>query len=219
MYPASGSTLGNPWHNRHMRSSRAPRVARGLVAASIATLTALLSHVTGGGAMPEWLGIAVPWMLSAAVCVVLAGRKLSAVRLSIAVVVSQLLFHTLFVLGAGAGDGAGAAASHLHHHGALTLTPSTTEALAADPTMWMWHGIAALLTVVALHRGEQAARRLLDLAHASVAWLRVRLAVTLPLPHHPRPTSPLGGVVAWVIRPAPQRDAHPRRGPPLLLAL
>lgn len=200
-----------------MRPTRAPRVARGLVAASVATLTALLSHVAGGGAMPGWLGIAVPWMLSAAVCVVLAGRSLSVVRLSIAVAVSQLLFHALFVLGSG--SGAAAAASAHHHHHAMTLAPSTADTLTADPAMWTWHGVAAVLTVAALHRGEHAARRLLALARASVARVRLRLAVALPAPLDAHPTSPLGGVSAWVVRPAPQRDARRRRGPPLLPAL
>lgn len=201
-----------------MRPSRAPRVARGLVAASVATLTALLSHVAGGGAMPGWLGIVVPWMLSAALCVVFAGRRLSAVRLTLAVAASQLLFHALFVLGAVSGAGA-AASTHHHHHAASTLGPATTTAMAADAGMWMWHGVAALFTVAALHRGEQAAYRLLELAHASVAWLRRRLRVTLPVARTLRPITLRGGVVTWFVRAAPQRDSRLRRGPPLLPVL
>ena len=81
-----------------MSRSRATRVIRASVAASIATFVALFSHVAAGGAMPQWLGIAVPWVLSLAVCTVLVGRALSLVRLSAAVLVSQLLFHLLFHL-------------------------------------------------------------------------------------------------------------------------
>ena len=88
--------------NGCMSRSRSTRVIRAWVAASIATFVALFWHVAAGGAMPHWLGIAVPWVLSLAVCTVLVGRALSLLRLSVAVVLSQLLFHLLFVLGAGA---------------------------------------------------------------------------------------------------------------------
>ena len=44
-------------------------------------------------------GIVAPWILALAVCTLLAGRALSLVRLASSVVVSQLLFHTLFVMG------------------------------------------------------------------------------------------------------------------------
>ncbi|MDR2997573.1 MAG: hypothetical protein LBU78_05595, partial [Microbacterium sp.] len=82
-----------------MRPSRRPAVIRGFAAASTATFVALAAHVTAGGAMPGPLGVLAPWLLSLMVCVLLAGRKLSALRLSISVIVSQLLFHGLFVLG------------------------------------------------------------------------------------------------------------------------
>ncbi|MEV8024602.1 hypothetical protein [Microbacterium sp. NPDC080220] len=77
-----------------MRPSRPSRVARGEAAASLATWAALLSHVAAGGAMPGWLGVAVPLVLSFAFCTALAGRHLSVVRLAVAVTASQLLFHT-----------------------------------------------------------------------------------------------------------------------------
>ena len=82
-----------------MRPSRLSRVARGGVAASVATWAALLSHVAAGGAMPGWLGVAVPLVLSVAVCTALAGRHLSLVRLAVAVTASQLLFHMGTIFG------------------------------------------------------------------------------------------------------------------------
>ena len=78
-----------------MRRSRASRALRGLIGASIATFVALLSHVAAGGAMPGWVGIALPWLLSVMVCTLLAGRALSLIRLSLAVAASQALFHCL----------------------------------------------------------------------------------------------------------------------------
>lgn len=48
------------------------------------------------------------------VCTLLAGRVLSLTRLSIAVVISQALFHVLFVLGTD--PGAAGATGHAHDH-------------------------------------------------------------------------------------------------------
>src|SRR5699024_5776527 len=68
-----------------MSSSREPlRLVRGGVAATVAAALALIGHVAGGGAMPGWLGIALPWWLSVTVCTVLAGTGFSLLRLSAA---------------------------------------------------------------------------------------------------------------------------------------
>ena len=83
-----------------MSSSREPlRLVRGGVAATVATALALIGHVAGGGAMPGWLGIALPWWLSVTVCTVLAGTRFSLPRLSAAILGSQALFHGLFMAG------------------------------------------------------------------------------------------------------------------------
>ena len=176
--------------NGCMSRSRATRVIRASVAASIATFVALFWHVAAGGAMPHWLGIAVPWVLSLAVCTVLVGRALSLLRLSVAVVLSQLLFHLLFVLGAGGG------------------------ATAATAPTGHVHGVPAL-TVAALYRGERLVIRLGALARQILAWMRRRLLlgeVQLPAVAE-RP-----GLVCAPA--APMRSARVvslvrRRGPPL----
>ena len=83
-----------------MTSSRSPlRLLRGGVAATLATLVALGGHLVGGGAMPSWLGIALPWWLSVAACTVLAGTRFSLPRMLTAVLASQTLFHGLFMAG------------------------------------------------------------------------------------------------------------------------
>ena len=86
--------------NGGMSSSREPlRLVRGGVAATIATALALIGHVAGGGAMPGWLGIVLPWWLSVTVCTVLAGTRFSLPRMSAAILGSQSLFHGLFMAG------------------------------------------------------------------------------------------------------------------------
>lgn len=176
----------------------------------MATWAALLSHVAAGGQMPGWLGITVPLILSIAVCTALAGRRLSLGRLAPAVAASQVLFHTLFVLGAVTPSGA----THAHHLLPMTDAVASTASMPADPLMWVMHGVAALLTVAVLHRGERAAQRLLAVAADLAQWARRRiLAAVLPLGAVDRPTLPTAPGVAPVLRSVVLR-VPARRGPP-----
>ena len=210
-----GGGPGDVCHNGCMSRSRATRVIRASVAASIATFVALFSHVAAGGAMPSWLGIAVPWVLSLAVCTVLVGRALSLPRLGVAVVLSQILFHLLFVLGADSGAPAGTVATgHVHGLPVLDLSTGATP-VAADLSMWFAHLAAAVLTVAALYRGERLVIRLGVLARELLAWVRRRIlsgVVRLPAVAE-RP-----GIVctpAAPLRSAPVVSLVRRRGPPL----
>jgi hypothetical protein len=164
--------------------SRKPAVVRGFAASSLAIFVALAGHVSGGGQMPGALGILVPWIFSFMICVLLAGRSLSLIRLGISVAVSQFLFHTLFVLGTFTPSGIPTS----HVHGAPLVLPPTTgipEAVAVDASMWLAHGLAALLTVAALHRGERLVLAVRDLAVQVVRWLRRRVDHVLVLPALP----------------------------------
>lgn len=164
-----------------MTESRKPAVVRGFAASSLAIFVALAGHVSGGGEMPGTLGILVPWVFSFMICVLLAGRSLSLIRLGLSVTVSQFLFHTLFVLGTLTPTGV----STRHVHGAPLVIPATSgipEAVTADASMWLGHGLAALLTVVALHRGERLILGMRDLAVQLVRWLRRRVDLVLALP-------------------------------------
>jgi hypothetical protein len=176
---------------------------RGSTAAGIATFLALLSHISGGGAMPGWLGIVVPLVLSVTVCTLLAGRRLSLWRLSPAVAVSQVLFHTLFVLGAFApsGDAGGVSSHHAHDPATTAMVDDAvvSNAVHADATMWLMHAVAAIATIVVLHRGERTVYRLHELAHELVRRVRRRLIVALVLP----PVS--------TARPAPPARREPSR--------
>lgn len=191
---------------------------RGFAAASLATFAALAGHVTGGGQMPSSLGILIPWVLSFMVCVLLAGRKLSVIRLSISVVISQFLFHVLFVLGTI--QPSGQAVGHVH--GApLTLPAATgmTEAVVADSTMWVGHLLAAVVTIAVAYRGERMLLALRALAIQVARWVRRRVDAVLGSP---------GLLDVRVLRSAPvsARALEPRifstlqgRAPPVVHAI
>ncbi|MGI6878919.1 hypothetical protein [Microbacterium sp. gxy059] len=199
-----------------MASSRGTQLLRGAAGASVATFVALLSHVGAGGEMPALLGVAVPWILSLMVCTLLAGRRLSAVRLSLAVVSSQALFHVLFVLGAVQALPTGGG----HHHSLepIVLASGTAgDRLVADPLMWAGHALAAVATVLILHRGEAEILRGLQLVRDLARCAVRRLVAFLDAPQEfPAPR---------VAAPRRDDDLRPlvlvvsslrRRGPPAL---
>ncbi|MEV7632670.1 hypothetical protein AB0N64_09700 [Microbacterium sp. NPDC089318] len=194
-----------------MRASRRLRLLRGFAGASTSTFVALASHVWVGGQMPGMLGIAVPWLLSFMLCTLLSGIRLSAIRLSISVLLSQALFHALFVLGAITPRGG----MTPHVHGALVLpADGAAVILPEDAGMWVAHGIAAVVTVLALHRGERLLQALAAVASAVVDWLS-RVVVVPALSAAP-------ARLRWVVcaaprRPEPRLTALRRRGPPLLV--
>lgn len=200
-----------------MSRSRGPRVLRGLLAASIATFAALMSHLAGGGVLPGWLGIVVPWVLAVMICVALAGRTLSLVRLAVAVVLSQVLFHMLFVLGLFVPSTAPATPTHQHAHLVMSGSPALTGMMHSDAGMWVWHGVAAIATTALLYRGERSARRLRHLAAALTRAVRRRVAVILT-PVAPAVRRPaVLSVARRVVAPLGWSPASlTRRGPPHL---
>jgi hypothetical protein len=194
--------------------------------ASVATAAALLSHLLGGGAMPGWLGIVVPGVLSLTVCTALAVRRLSLWRTAASVALSQVLFHTLFVLGAPArpavaGVASGRPTGHEMHE---QLPPpsggSPFELTTADVTMWCWHGVGAAMTVAALYSGERVLSRLRELAGNMAGWLRRHLIL-------PADAAALVPVVRLTVPdwftgsfPArPEVSESRRRGPPAVPAI
>lgn len=205
--------------NEHMSSARSTRTLRGVVAAAFSTFVALLSHVAGGGYMPGVLGVVVPLVFSTVVCVLLAGRRLSIVRLSVSVAVSQFLFHTLFVLGTAKGITSTATPSgHLSHGSPVILDTSSMPMMHDGHTgagMWFAHAIAGLVTVAALHRAET----LLSTAGAITEFVLARLVpavlAALASPVLPARVLPQHGVP--ILRPLgvyPETTAL--RGPPAL---
>ncbi|GAA1324768.1 hypothetical protein ACFSWE_03195 [Leucobacter albus] len=206
-------------------ASRLPHLVRGTSAAAIATFAALFSHVLAGGAMPEPLGICVPFVLSLLVSVLLAGRRLSLARLSLSVVASQTLFHTLFVLGAPSSSGGPAAAlanAHQHHGAAAMPMPLVTDQQAAliqgDAVMWFSHIVGAVITILFLYRGEQAIHALRALGERLVAWAQHGLTEPLSVPAVFRrtaaPTIGAGETAGWAVLAQLTASARSLRGPP-----
>lgn len=160
-------------------TTRWARFARGWIAAIASLFVAACSHALAGGALPATAGLALCFAFSGAVCVILAGKTLSLARLSIAVALSQLLFHGLFSLLAAAPVGTSAPAGAGMHHGAsmaLQLGSATSSAVTttamtpdADLRMWIGHATGALVTIAALSLGERRFWGILRLARLCIS--------------------------------------------------
>ena len=209
------------------RYGRGARVARGGVAAVLSTGVALASHLLAGAPVPGALGIIVPLVLASAACIVLAGVRLSALRLSLSVVTSQLLFHTFFVLGtvpAGATvvPVGGGGHAHLGHDAGVVVSTGASAAAHLGHVghgggwMWLAHGAAATVTVLALRRGELLLARLVQVASAVLVRVVPRV-VAVVVERRPLPVAE--GLLS--ARPAVSALTSPvaRRGPPVVLAV
>jgi hypothetical protein len=151
-------------------STRGARVARGLIVALVALLVAAVAHIAGGGQIGA-VGFALAFAFSALASIALAGRSVSRLRVTIAVLFSQGIFHLLFGIGSGhvagplppssgmimPGMGDPGAASGLAHS-----LPASTAPMPDNGWMWIAHGLAAVLTIVALVKGERTFWRLAD---------------------------------------------------------
>jgi hypothetical protein len=164
--------------------SRAGRAWRGIAAAAFAVFAAAVSHSAAAGDPAPILGIVLALTVALPVCVLLAGRRLSWVRLGLAVAVSQFVFHILLQVGVGyvgrvvPGASAmpgmpGMPAAAALHEAMPVMLPALDEHRMTSPAMWVGHAIAAALTIAALGAGERALRALLEL----VGWSFVARAV------------------------------------------
>ncbi|WP_061963161.1 hypothetical protein [Demequina aurantiaca] len=208
-----------------MPLTAASRLARALTGAALSTLVALGSHVLAGGAMPSAPGIAVPLLLSTAVCFQLAGRELSLWRLGIAVVASQWIFHQLFVLGApGVGLSSHGGIHAGHDVGSISVTGGGQLHAHGGSGMTVSHLAAAAITVAALFKAEQllaalatgAARVRSSVGSRTWAGLLARLLAPSVLLNSPSPAATVNDQDAC----PPELDAASspvsRRGPPVL---
>lgn len=165
--------------------TRWARIARGSAAAVISTFLALFFHALAGGPVPALPGLVACVVFSAFVCIPLAGVTLPRVRLALAVVLSQFLFHFLFLLFAGSDATVGGARGHVHGTEAVTeqlaaLSPGLAH--AHDSPMWIGHALAAAVTFAFVRYGERATVLLAEAARLTLRALRFRaLGVALPL--------------------------------------
>lgn len=149
-------------------TSRQLRLLRGATAASIATIIAAVSHTIGGGAPPHPLLVIALSVFLTPLASLIVGRTPGIARLSVAVLVSQTVFHVLFVA---LGATVSAAVTRGHQH-VLTLDPLTST-VAPDAGMLGAHIAAAALTIALLWRGEQLMRTV-------ARWVRAALRTRTP---------------------------------------
>ena len=150
---------------------RGLRIVRGWIGALVCTCLAVASHTVADGMLPPLAIVGLVLAISGAVCTALASTNFSLVRTTIAVVLSQGLYHAVFGL-----FGHQSATGHLQEtgtlsgHGAHSMVLGIEQALppiaaAESPLGYLMpvsHLLAALLTIAALRKGELAVRSLVD---------------------------------------------------------
>lgn len=187
-------------------TARQARALRGSAAAAIATLVAATAHTLSGGGAAHPLLIVSVAALAAPLAVWLAGHRGSWWRTALVVSAAQALFHVAF---AAVGDARPLSAGHTHHlAGAVTAAAAVPASPPLDPAMIAGHLAAALVTIVAVRRGEQLLRAL----GRGILRLVARAAVTLPVPLALPSLLPARSAVA-----TPRAHLHcslSRRGPP-----
>ena len=200
-------------------ATRWARVIRGLVASSIAVFVAAFAHVAGGGVMPGFAGLALAFAFCTLASIGLAGRRVSRIRLAATVILSQGVFHLLFLMSGGMAaalptptmTGMRMIAKPIAGIPASTGPASTGPAMIDDGWMWLSHGIAAIVTIVALAWGERAFWRLFETV---LRALRIRWGQARPRAQGP------GAPIAFVRVSLAQFlfSGLSRRGPPRAVA-
>lgn len=188
--------------------ARHVRTLRGITAAAVATWIAAVSHTLGGGTAPSALLLLVVTALAAPSAVALAGRRLGLARLTLTVLVTQVLLHVSFAWTAGLDPSAAAP----HAHGAPVALTSDVTVVLPDVTMTLAHLVAAAATIAVIHRGERVLRAVARGIRAMVSRLIPRLTVPVRLvPARPsaRPVAPVRPFFSSVLS---------RRGPPAFVA-
>ncbi|MHA7243268.1 hypothetical protein [Paeniglutamicibacter antarcticus] len=148
------------------------RIVRGWIGALICTGLAAASHALADGQLPPLPILGLLLCVSAVVCTALAANKISWLRTALAVGVSQGIYHGAFALfgrnhqaSALASEG-GIHAGHAAHGVSLGLEVPVTAVAAVDlhssGLMATAHLGAALLTVIALRKGEISVRAIAD---------------------------------------------------------
>lgn len=146
---------------------------RGIIAALVATFLALFSHSVADGTAPSRVGVLLALAFAVPVCVALAGKRMSLVRLTISVLSSQFAFHTAMLLGNPETSISAATAGPAHHRNASVPTldlAASVDHSAHDGLMWAAHLLAALVTILALRQGERAVWSILRRRRFETVW-------------------------------------------------
>ena len=129
-------------------TTRWARFARGWIVAVFSTFVAALSHTVGGGADPGLLAVVVSLAFAGILSVGLSGRTLSTWRLTLAVLLSQLIFHGLFSFGGAGGRLAAPDAGTGHAHDTSAVLLPAGQGAAATGAMAESHGVIDRKSVV-----------------------------------------------------------------------
>lgn len=194
---------------------------RGAWFAAFATLLAAASHMLVGGNTPAPVALVATAIVVLPLCVALAGRERSLWRTSLAVALSQGLFHWSFgAIGAVTAQGsvvsgsgfAAAASPHADHLGSLGQFVPMIDSPGAGWLMLAAHAVAALVTVAMLRFGEDALLRIREALASLGAQLVGKLpALSVALPRGGR-VSTFGYAPARPL--ATSRASISHRGPP-----
>lgn|GEM_PF-3092758 len=182
-----------------MTHQRAPRsrlslLRRGWLVATIATFTGVASHVLAMGHAPGIVLILVCWALSGMLSVLAAALRGSALSTALGVLVTQGVLHFLF---AQAGQGVvmapsgGGSAMMMHQHmshgsGSMSVT-GMAHGDVMSPAMILTHSLAAVLTYVAIRRGDEAVVILRRAVHLGLQWLAPLPPRRVEIARAPRP--------------------------------
>ena len=189
-------------------TSRQLRLLRAASASSVATLLAAVSHTLAGGPAPHPLLVVAVTALLVPAAALLIGARASRARVTLTVLVSQAAFHLVFQMLGAPVAGAPVLGGHAHTVDLAALGPVAAVA-APDALMLGGHVVAAILTTVALWRGESVVRAI---AGWMLALLRHAVA---PIPAaHERP-EPLRTALRPLTDPVLTASVT-RRGPPAL---
>ncbi|RWZ59620.1 hypothetical protein ELQ92_12395 [Labedella populi] len=200
--------------------SRSDRLARGTTAAAIATLVAALSHTIGGGTFPSAPLLALAFITSIGWCTALVGRRFSWPRVSVAVIASQALFHGTFALtGSGGARVVAETGGHAGHGGStvLTVVPGEIGHLHDGPSMLVAHGVAAVVTIVALRLADRSSRATAALSRIVRSLLPLLVAAPVAVGTRATRVRPDGSGFRPA-RAAALLGGLRHRGPPVLIA-
>jgi hypothetical protein len=184
-------------------------VARGWVVGVISTAAAALSHAVAGGGTPSPLALTVGVVFGGMLGTFALSARPSLPRLTVAVGITQLVFHVVFSTLGSAAPVAG------HVHGAVLLAPETTHAHVDSPLMWLSHAAAGILSLGLLRHAERAVWNLLRgiLRRVSAPFRAAGVAAVaprrIPAPRTDSPARLLGRILISGVS---------RRGPPLSVA-
>lgn len=201
------------------------RIVRGWIGALICTCLAAASHTLADGIAPPLVIVGLVLAISGVICTALAAAKFSLLRTTLAVLMSQGLYHLVFGLfghqvSAGHMTSIGGTGVHANHTVALSIEPSLSVSPAlgssAESIMLASHLVAAVLTIAMLRKGELAAATLLDSILLCIP--RLILFARSWQPNSPRST-PIPDSPAGIIRFDILFSALRRRGPPVIIAI